>query len=368
MIYVTKYRTASTTTTTLIDDIPYPQYVHMIPESYRRFKTGLFYPPHRLLESLLDEELVNYLRNTPVAGKTGFLFAGGSQGWQGTSGRYDRNPDTTLHYKVKVPFLTLTNIYAGKLASMLNASDYVSTDASACASSLKVLMEMQHLMWMYGYDRIVVATVEDSVHNNTLEFFGESGANLLLKDEGCPSAFDDVNTGFFVGQGAAIFVFEKEHANMAEPVAKFLGAYTGGERNSNPLGQAPDGAGFSHAIDGALDVAKLHKNEVRLVKTHGTGTPVNNAAEKQALLRSLNEFIATSYKPQIGHTVGASGLLETGLLLDDIKLGVIPAIPNRTSDDPVFLSAAAPAVHGPFLSLAAGMGNIYSAAIFSPEV
>jgi len=58
--------------------------------------------------------------------------------------------------------------------------------------------------------------------------------------------------------------------------------------------------------------------------------------------------------------------METGLLLDDLKRGVVPGIPNRTNTDDVFLSHDIPAVDGVLLSLAAGMGNTYSAALFKP--
>jgi|DEB0MinimDraft_12_1074336.scaffolds.fasta_scaffold06920_3 3-oxoacyl-(acyl-carrier-protein) synthase len=370
MIYLTKCNTVCTTETKLIADIPHPQHAHIIPETFRRAKSGMKYPPHTLLESLVDEDTISYVRDNPVQGKTGFIFAAGNQGWMGNNGRYDKNPEAELHYKVKVPFIVLTNIYAGRIASMFGVHDHVSTDASACASSLKVLMDVQNLMNNFGFDRVIVLTGEDAVNNLTLGFFGEAGASLQYKDETerQPSAFDTTNQGFFLGQGAALAIFEKEHPGMTTPMAKFLGAYTSAEDNTNPLGQRADGSGFSKAIEGALFVAKAHQNEVRLVKTHGTGTPVNNAAEKSALLNSLDEFIATSYKPRIGHTMGASGLLETGLLLKDLKKGYVPKILNRTQDDPVFLSADAPAPGGLMLSLAAGMGNIYSAAVFSPEV
>lgn len=66
--------------------------------------------------------------------------------------------------------------------------------------------------------------------------------------------------------------------------------------------------------------------------------------------------------------MGASGLLETGLLLRDLQNGYVPKILNRTQDDPVFLSSDAPIPEGIMLSLAAGMGNIYSAALFSREI
>ena len=370
MIYMTQCRTACTTDTTLIDDIPYPQHAHILPNTFRRAKSGLKYPPHVLIESLIDDELRSYVADNPVKGKTGFIFAAGNQGWMGNNGRYDKDPDAQLHYKVKVPFIVLTNIYAGRIASMFGVHDHVSTDASACASSLHVLMNMQTLMDNYGFDRVIVFSGEDSVNNLVLEFFGEAGASLQYKDEGerQPSAFDDKNQGFHIGQGAVVAIFEKEHAGMADPLAKFVGAYSSAEDNTNPLGQRDDGSGFSKAIEGALFVAKAHQNDVRLVKTHGTGTPVNNAAEKSALLRSLNEFVATSYKPRIGHTMGASGLLETGLLLRDLENGFVPKILNRTQDDSVFLSSDAPIPEGLMLSLAAGMGNIYSAALFSREV
>jgi hypothetical protein len=51
-------------------------------------------------------------------------------------------------------------------------------------------------------------------------------------------------------------------------------------------------------------------------------------------------------------------------LLDDLKSGYVPAIENRTETDSVFLSESVPKPDGLILSLAAGMGNIYSAAIF----
>jgi len=370
MIYMTHCETLCTTEKTTYEDIAFPQSVHIVKDTFRRAKSGLFYPPHKAFDKVILQKTIDYVVDNPVKGKTAFIFAAGSQGWMGTSGRYDRNTDAELHYKTKIPFITLTNIYAGRIASMFHVHDHVSTDASACASSLKVLMDMQNLFWHYGFDRVIVLAGEDSVCIPSLEFFGDAKASIQLSEEPDrkPSAFDGVNTGFHVGQGAALAVFEKEHAGMSTPMAKFLGAYTSAENNTNPLGQRPDGEGYSKAIDGSLHVAGVRKEDVNVVKTHGTGTDANNKAEKTALHRSLNEFVATSYKPRIGHTLSASGLLETGLLLNDMECGIVPQILNRTEDDDVFLSYDAPAPQGPFLSLAAGMGNIYSAAIFSTEV
>ncbi len=369
MIYMTKCNTFCTTEIVDIDDITFPQKANVDLKLYKRAKSGLFYPPHKAFDRIITQDLIDYVNNNPVEGKTAFLFAAGSQGWGPNSGKYDQNPDALLHHKCKIPFITLTNIYAGRIASVFHVKDHVSTDASACASSLKIMMDMQHLFHLYGFDRAIVMAGEDSTNVQTLEFFGEANGHIPLESDRVPSAFDSENYGFHVGQGCAIAVFEKEHKNMADPLCKFLGAYAAAEDNTNPLGQREDGDGYYKAIQGALGVAKVDPKKVNLVKTHGTGTQMNNKSERAALERSLSDFIATSYKPSIGHTLSASGLMETGLLLNDMKRGIVPKILNRTERDDVFLSHDAPVPDkGPFMSLAAGMGNTYAAAVFSTEV
>jgi 3-oxoacyl-(acyl-carrier-protein) synthase len=366
MIYLTHHRGAGATHTEVIDDNPFPQRIHWFPETYNNVKSGLVYPAHVLANKVIDPDLIKYVRENPTSGKTGFILAAGSQGWAGIRGRHDQQDVGRLHYKLKLPLVTLTNIYAGRVASMFGPMDYVSTDASACASSIKVLLEVQNLMANFGFTRMIVLGVEDAVNNSTLEFFGQAKASLMFKDEATikPSAFDSVNAGFNIGQGAGLAIFETEPA--VNPAAKMLGTYTAAEDFTNPLGQRPDGQGYQKAIEGALYMAKISASAVKIVKTHGTGTPTNNTAEKAAILAQFPDFVATSYKQRVGHTLAASGLMETSLLLNDLKRGVIPGIVNRTEHDDVFLSYDAPVREGVVAVLAAGMGNVFSAALFEP--
>jgi len=368
MIYLTHYRTAATTNTDVILDNPYPQRVHWFPETYNRVGTGAVYPAHTLAAKVLDKAIIDAIKTNPV--KTAFILAGGSQGWAGIRSPNDDKPSGQLHYKYKLPIVTLTNIYAGRTANNFGRVDHISVDASACASSLKSLMDVQTLIRMYGFKRVIVLGVEDAVNNTTLEFFGIAKASLLLKEEAehLPSAFDQVNGGFNVGQGAVLAVFETEDALSTAPTAKLLGAYTASEEYNNPLGQRPDGTGYQNAINGALELANVKPNEIKVIKTHGTGTPTNNDAEGAALKTLFNDFVATSYKQHVGHTLAASGLMETCLLLDDMNAGFIPGIKNRTEKDDVFLSHDASVVDGKILSLAAGMGSIFSAAVFDRGV
>jgi 3-oxoacyl-(acyl-carrier-protein) synthase len=362
-IYLTHGRKASTTNTEYLDDLLYPQTVHWFPDTYAKVKTGMFYVPHLMANKVLDQELITYIRENPV-GKTAFILSVGTTNIAGSNNKSSK--ETRLSYTYKFLPFTLTQVYAGKTAQMFGANDMVITDSSACASSLKVMMDVQNLIKHYGFDRVVVLAIEDQVSNLSLDFFGESKA--ILTEEGIkPSAFDSKNYGFHVGQGAALAVFDSDSAVSKtgdNPIAELKGAYTASEPIDNIIGQREDGEGFKRAIEGAAFYSNVSLSDIKVVKTHGTGTKSNNIAEKAALLSTLKEFVATSYKPRIGHTTGVSGLLESLMLFDDMKNGYVPEILNRTENDKIFLSNPAIDPKGYIISLAAGMGSIYSAAIF----
>lgn len=360
MIHLTHHATLSTTATELFDNISYPQRVHWIPSSYNNVKSGFVCPPHKLAEGVLKKDIIEDVKNRPA--KTAFILAAGNSNFA-AEGRVLEEKNH-LSYQYKMLPLSLTQIYAGRIASMFGKVDYVATDASACASGLKVMMDVQTLINLYRYERVIVLAVEDQVNNMTLQFFGESGASLtekIAQENGVvPSAFDSHNFGFYLGQGAALAVFET--SNIARhSYARLVSAYTASESGANAIGQREDGQGFVDAIEGCLSLSGVYPKEIRVIKTHGTGTKSNNCAEKTAIESVFKDFIATSYKPMIGHTMGASGLLESLMMISQDE---IPAILNRTEDDSRYLSKPEVSPGGYMLSLAAGMGNIYSAAIF----
>ena len=368
MIYLTHARTISGGELHEFHGINAPQRAHFFPDTYKRARLGISYPPHNLMDKCLKGSFCEEVAESN-RGRTAFILSTGNQVWSHDSGHFSKNAPE-LVYKLKLPYVSMTQIYAGRLASRFGAAGHVSTDGSACASSLKVMMDVANLIENYGFDRVVVAAVDDVVCNTQLNIFGAAGASLTIKDEEnglLPSAFDDMNRGFRLGQGAALAVFDRGYDGMAEPLAQMLGQFTASEMLDNSIGQRLDGRGFADAIEGAIGKARISKSDISVIKTHGTGTKLNNQSEKAGIAAAgLKNFVATSYKPLIGHTMGPSGLLETILLLKDMKRGTVPAIANRTNDDPVYLSKPAATPNGNILSLAAGMGNIYSAAIFKP--
>jgi 3-oxoacyl-(acyl-carrier-protein) synthase len=369
MIYLTDYRLICNDTAELLENLLYPQRVHRIPELWKGVKLGVAYVPHRLADRVLDPALLKRLREREA--KTAFILAAGNTQFAGACANLD--PDNELDYEYKMLPLSLNQVYAGRIAQMCGANDLVMTDASACASSLKVMNDVMYLIDHKGFDRVIVLGVEDTINKKVLQFFGESKACNTQEVDFTgkkPSAFDKVNGGFYVGQGAVFAVFESGRIAKSAH-ARLLGAGMASEVSTNAIGQREDGQGFVKAAAQAFRSTQLNPIDIGVVKTHGTGTTSNNVSEKAALYSLFNTpFQATSYKQHIGHTMGASGLLETCMMIDDLKKGLIRGIANRTNHDEFFLSQdnTCARKEQKILSLAAGMGNIYAAAIFDTSV
>lgn len=356
----------------LIEDIGFPQYVHWFRDSYTRVKTGLHYPPQRILQKVLTEELLTVLRSaTAQDGRTALILSGGNQNFVGLIST-SVVPDGALDYSYKLRALALTNVFAARVAQTLGGVDYISTDATACISGTKSVMEAFALTALAGYDRVIILAVEDQVNTAMLDFFGETRAVLTraeMETDGIyPSAFDPINRGFFIGQGAAVALLETEKSAKKggrEPIAFVLGASVVAERHENAIGQREDGAGYVGAIELAAKIAGVQPSSIDLVKTHGTGTRSNNQAEASAISAVFDaDFIATGYKSLIGHTMGPSSLIESFMLIEDSKSGVVRGIRNRTGGDPRYLSDDTSLSVRRFLTLSSGMGNGYGAMIF----
>lgn len=369
--FLTSHEIAVATDTHLVEDVAFPQYVHWFPDTYERVASGLHYPPHRVAQRVLTPAIVEAVRAAALQdGRSAFVLAGGNANFIGLNPRKFK-ADGPFAYTYRLLPLSLTNVYAARVAQDLGCADHVSTDATACVSASKALMDALSLIRLHGYERVAILAVEDQVNTVMLEFFGETRACLTLeemqRDKVLPSAFDPVNRGFFIGQGAAFALIETE-ASMRiggrAPLAELLAATVVAERHTNALGQREDGAGYRDAIAMALKFAGVDASSIDLVKTHGTGTRSNNAAEAAGIEAALGaDFVATSYKARIGHTMGPSGLIETIMALRDAREGRVRGIANRSGGDERFLREDARLDVRRILSLSSGMGNVFGAAV-----
>ncbi len=134
--------------------------------------------------------------------------------------------------------------------------------------------------------------------------------------------FDDRRDGLFVGEGAAMFILEKESSARlrgARIHARILGASVECE-NYHPTRPHPDGDGLSRSTLAALAESGLAPDEIDYVCAHGTGTPQNDAIEVAVLDKCFPKGVAfSSIKSLTGHTMGAAAAVEAAACILSLK-------------------------------------------------
>ena len=77
-------------------------------------------------------------------------------------------------------------------------------------------------------------------------------------------------------------------------------------------GPSRTGEGLYRSVKAALKEANIGAAQIDYISAHGTATPFNDEMEAIAFSRlGMEEVPLNSLKGYFGHTLGASGLLET---------------------------------------------------------
>ena len=166
---------------------------------------------------------------------------------------------------------------------------------------------------------------------DAVSVFVASGFEVLRATctDGAPRPFRVGRDGLALGEGAAVLALVREEDAAAGALATH-GYVVGFGASCDAVHlTAPDreGHGLARAATQALSDAGMAR--IDLVSAHGTATEYNDAAEARALAAVLGARIAEvplhALKGGIGHTLGASGALETLAALQAMKAGVAPA-------------------------------------------
>ncbi|UCC31210.1 MAG: beta-ketoacyl-[acyl-carrier-protein] synthase family protein, partial [Phycisphaerales bacterium] len=125
--------------------------------------------------------------------------------------------------------------------------------------------------------------------------------------------FDEKRDGLLVGEGAVIFVMERESSAKARGAsirARVKGASITCE-DYHPTRPHPEGDGLTRAIQEALRDAGMSPSDIDYVCAHGTGTPHNDAIEVKVMENCFPEGVSfSSIKALTGHTMGAAAAME----------------------------------------------------------
>ena len=149
--------------------------------------------------------------------------------------------------------------------------------------------------------------------------------------------FDATRDGFIFGEGAAVFVLERLDLAIKRG-AKILGEIVGAGSNADAhhiTAPSPGGVGAAACMQLALTDADLSPQDIKQVNAHGTSTPLNDAAEAQAVSKIFGKTYPpmTSIKGVTGHPLGAAGALEAAAVLLSFENQLIPPTANTTVVD-----------------------------------
>ncbi|TMF14241.1 MAG: beta-ketoacyl-ACP synthase II [Chloroflexi bacterium] len=234
------------------------------------------------------------------------------------------------------------NMASCQVAINLGVRGPTITSVAACAAGIFAFVDAKRLLDLGETEVVIAGGAEANIIPISIAAMANMRALSTRNDEperAC-RPFDRDRDGFVYGEGAAAMVIETlEHAQKRG--ANIIAELTGGAVTSDAFHiTAPDptGEAAAMAITRALKASSLQPDEVDCVVAHGTGTPLNDAAETTAIKWGLGEharkIAVTGPKSMVGHQLGAAGAVSamTGVLA--IRDSVVPPTINLETPDP----------------------------------
>ncbi len=152
-----------------------------------------------------------------------------------------------------------------------------------------------------------------------------------------PRPFCVGRDGMSLGEGAGVVALVRDRDLRG---AKVLVRVVGFGASTDAVHiTAPDrtGGGLARAAAAAIADAAVDPASIGLVSAHATATPYNDAMESKAIARIFEGSpapVVHPFKAQIGHTLGAAGVLEALAAAHALAVGVAPAAAGAGPHDP----------------------------------
>jgi nodulation protein E len=276
------------------------------------------------------------LRADPVLeADTAVVFGHGFGGLETLETGYQRiyGQATSRVHPATVP-KTMLSAAVSAIAMAFGIRGPVFAVSSACASSAHAIAQGAMLI---AAGQAKAAIVGGSEAIGTPGSLYAWDAIRAMSRTGCRPFAED-RDGMVLGEGGAALVLEDlDHARArgAPILAELVGA--GMSSDAFNITQ-PSASGQARAVRQAARQANILERDDVLVSAHGTGTPLNDAAETETLAEVFGErarrmpVIAT--KSAHGHVIGASAALQAVLGLRALAEERAPPILGVARPDP----------------------------------
>jgi beta-ketoacyl-acyl-carrier-protein synthase II len=233
----------------------------------------------------------------------------------------------------------LTDSASGHIAIALGLRGPNMAVVSACATGSGAVGEAFETIRRGDADAVVAGGAEAPLV--PVVYAGFCAMRALAQHEDPTQAsrpFDLDRNGFVISEGAgALLLEELEHARQrgARIYAEVIGY--GSSNDAFDMAAPAEGEGAYLTMNRALRKAEIEPERVDYINAHGTGTPLNDRFETDAIRRVFGthagRLAVSSTKSMTGHMMGASGAVEAVVCALTIRDQVIaPTINLRTPD------------------------------------
>jgi len=220
------------------------------------------------------------------------------------------------------------------VAEALGFSGSVMLIANACASGGNSIGQAFELIRRGEAERVFTGGYDGLCQ---LVFAGFDSLQALSTTSCRP--FDAQRDGLALGEGAAVLTLESLKSAQARG-AKISGEVVGygAATDVHHLTQPhPQGDAALKSMNEATAVAGVRPEQIGYINAHGTGTPMNDGAEANAISRWAGDAAAqmrvSSTKASIGHLLGAAGSVEAVICLQALQgQWLPPMLGTQTAD------------------------------------
>jgi 3-oxoacyl-[acyl-carrier-protein] synthase II len=223
------------------------------------------------------------------------------------------------------------------MARLLGIDGRIRIVSNACASGANAIGQAFHLVRTGRAERVLAGGYDALCQ---LVFAGFDTLQAL-SPSGIPRPFDAARDGLALGEGAGFVVVESAAAAKsrgARVIAEITGY--GAATDVHHLTQPhPEGDAALVTMQAACAMAGLAPEQIDYINSHGTGTPLNDVAEGNAIRRWAGDAVSSikvsSTKSAIGHLLGGAGAVESVICLMALEGQWLPASLNVREADPV---------------------------------
>jgi amino acid adenylation domain-containing protein/non-ribosomal peptide synthase protein (TIGR01720 family) len=227
---------------------------------------------------------------------------------------------------------------AGRLAHLLNMTGPALSIDTACSSSLVAVLAACRSLRLGECDMAIAGGVNVLVDDAWTRGFAAAG--MLSPSHACKT-FDSGADGYVRGEGAGFIVLKRlddARRNGDRVRAVVRGGAVNHDGRASSL-TAPNASAQQELIEAALADAGLAAADVQVVECHGTGTPLGDPIEVQALAAAYAPqrrlpLLLGAVKTNIGHleaAAGIAGIIKTVLSLESASL---PPTLHQASPNP----------------------------------